>query len=72
MGWGPNAFPGPYGYWWVPVVGPLIGGSLGVALYKYFIADTLSARAECAAAAEDAEAAAEESAAPIDASRQLR
>jgi glycerol uptake facilitator protein len=50
MGWGPNAFPGPYGYWWVPIAGPLIGGSLGVALYKFFIADTLSARADAARA----------------------
>jgi glycerol uptake facilitator protein len=45
MGWGTNAFPGPYGYWWVPIVGPLIGATLGVVLYKFFIADTLSARA---------------------------
>ena len=45
MGWGPNAFPGPYGYWWVPIIGPLIGAPLGVVLYKFFIADTLSAKA---------------------------
>jgi len=51
MGWGPNAFPGPYGYWWVPIVGPLIGAPLGVAAYKFFIADTLSAKANPATAA---------------------
>jgi glycerol uptake facilitator protein len=50
MGWGPNAFPGPYGYWWVPIIGPLIGASLGVVLYKFFIADTLSAKAAGVAA----------------------
>jgi glycerol uptake facilitator protein len=44
LGWGTNAFPGPFGYWWVPIIGPLIGGPLGVAAYKFFIADTLSAR----------------------------
>lgn len=49
-GWGANAFPGPYGYWWVPIIGPFIGGSLGVALYKFFIADTLAARAATATA----------------------
>ena len=52
MGWGANAFPGPYGYWWVPIIGPLIGASLGVVLYKFFIADTLSAKAAGAAAPE--------------------
>lgn len=45
MGWGPNAFPGPNGYWWVPIVGPLIGAPLGAVAYKFFIADTLSAKA---------------------------
>lgn len=45
MGWGANAFPGPYGYWWVPILGPLIGAPLGVAVYQFFIGDTLSAKA---------------------------
>jgi glycerol uptake facilitator protein len=49
MGWGPNAFPGPYGYWWVPIVGPLIGSALGVALYKFFIADALATKASATA-----------------------
>lgn len=49
-GWGANAFPGPHGYWWVPIIGPLIGAPLGVVLYRFFIADTLAARtAESAA-----------------------
>jgi glycerol uptake facilitator protein len=55
MGWGANAFPGPYGYWWVPIVGPLIGATLGVVLYKFFIADTLSAKAAGAAPQETRE-----------------
>uniref|UniRef100_A0A832ATZ8 MIP family channel protein n=1 Tax=Desulfurella acetivorans TaxID=33002 RepID=A0A832ATZ8_DESAE len=43
-GWGTNAFPGPHGYFWVPIVGPLIGGPLAVFVYKWFIGDTLEAR----------------------------
>jgi glycerol uptake facilitator protein len=43
-GWGTNAFPGPYGYFWVPIIGPLIGGPLAVFVYKWFIGDTLEAR----------------------------
>jgi glycerol uptake facilitator protein len=50
MGWGPNAFPGPYGYWWVPIAGPLVGAPLGVAVYRFFIADTLAAKAASAGA----------------------
>lgn len=44
QGWGPNAFPGPSGYWWVPIVGPLIGGAIAVPLYEWFIGSTLSRR----------------------------
>ncbi len=43
-GWGANAFPGPHDYWWVPIVGPLIGAPVGVVVYKFFIADTLAAK----------------------------
>src|SRR5215469_13734943 len=50
LGWGENAFPGPYGYWWVPIVGPLVGAPLGAGLYRFFIADTLAAKADSAAA----------------------
>ena len=45
-GWGPNAFPGPHGYWWVPVLGPLIGASIAVFAYDWFISRTLCARAK--------------------------
>ena len=51
MGWGSNAFPGPHGYWWVPIIGPLIGASLAVGLYKLFIGDTLAARVSLAGGA---------------------
>jgi glycerol uptake facilitator protein len=45
-GWGSNAFPGPGGYFWVPIVGPLIGGAIGAFVYKYFIGLTLAHRRE--------------------------
>ncbi|SHF49812.1 glycerol uptake facilitator protein, partial [Acidocella aminolytica 101 = DSM 11237] len=51
-GWGPNAFPGPHGYWWVPILGPLVGGPLAVYVYKLFISDTLAARSAKLKAAE--------------------
>lgn len=60
LGWGPNAFPGPYGYWWVPIVGPLVGAPLGVAVYKFFIADTLAAKTPSAPKAESTDLGAEE------------
>lgn len=48
-GWGSNAFPGNgawfSNYWWIPIVGPLIGGVLGVLVYDYLIGDVLAARA---------------------------
>lgn len=66
MGWGTNAFPGPYGYWWVPIVGPLVGAPLGVGLYKFFIADTLSARSPGATAAEPSAPAGEASPRPME------
>ncbi|POB09420.1 MIP/aquaporin family protein [Sulfobacillus sp. hq2] len=43
-GWGPNAFPGPFGYWWVPILGPFVGAVIGVVVYKYFIELTLEKR----------------------------
>jgi glycerol uptake facilitator protein len=45
-GWGANAFPGSNGYWWVPILGPMVGGVLAIYIYKWFISDTLNARAE--------------------------
>ena len=51
-GWGKVALPGSYSspgfnfsdYFWVPIVGPLIGGIIGVVLYDLFIGDVLHAR----------------------------
>ena len=43
-GWGKNAFPGVSSYWWVPIVGPLIGGVIGAFIYDLFIHDVLVAR----------------------------
>jgi glycerol uptake facilitator protein len=45
-GWGPQAFPSPGNYWWVPIVGPLIGGLVGAAAYQYLIRPYLPPRAE--------------------------
>ena len=51
-GWGKVALPGSFNatgfvfsdYFWVPIVGPLIGGVLGVLIYDLFIGDVLHAR----------------------------
>ncbi|MGW4887505.1 MIP/aquaporin family protein [Streptomyces murinus] len=48
-GWGSLAFPGSVagvfsGYWWIPIVGPLVGGVIGVLVYDLFIGDVLVAR----------------------------
>ncbi len=46
-GWGELAFPGngPWfdAYFWVPIVGPLIGGVVGILVYDLFIGDVLHA-----------------------------
>jgi len=62
-GWGKVALPGTYtapgfhfsNYFWIPIVGPLIGGIIGVLLYDLFIGDVLHARlkAQAAGAAEE-------------------
>lgn len=47
-GWGKFAFPGDgkwfSGYFWVPIVGPLIGGVVGACVYDLFIGQFLRAR----------------------------
>ena len=51
-GWGKVALPGTYSsaglsfsnYFWIPIVGPLIGGTVGILLYDLFIGDVLHAR----------------------------
>lgn len=51
-GWGDLALPGTApgdggytAYFWVPIVGPFIGGVIGILLYDLFIGDVLHARA---------------------------
>ncbi|XP_072238715.1 aquaporin-7 [Leuresthes tenuis] len=36
-GWGADVFRAGNGWWWVPVVAPLIGGVLGAGVYKAFV-----------------------------------
>jgi glycerol uptake facilitator protein len=43
-GWGHNAFPGVDNYFWIPIVGPLIGGVVGAYIYDFLIHDVLVAR----------------------------
>jgi glycerol uptake facilitator protein len=43
-GWGPQAFPAPQNYWWVPIAGPLLGGVVGGGLYQSVILPFLPAR----------------------------
>jgi glycerol uptake facilitator protein len=55
-GWGHNAFPGNYGdikgYFWIPIVGPLVGGAIGAFIYDTLIRDVLISRGEPPAAVE--------------------
>jgi glycerol uptake facilitator len=63
-GWGKVALPGTYqgtgpglygsmahwtAYFWIPIVGPFIGGVIGVLLYDFFIGDVLHARVKAMA-----------------------
>jgi glycerol uptake facilitator len=50
-GWGQNALPGTVpgsfsNYFWIPIVGPIIGGVIGVLVYDIFISDVLHSRAK--------------------------
>ncbi|MFE0877052.1 MIP/aquaporin family protein [Streptomyces smyrnaeus] len=50
-GWKDLAFPGSMpgsfsGYWWIPIVGPLVGGVIGVLVYDLLIGDVLHLRAQ--------------------------
>ncbi|PYI67491.1 aquaporin [Arthrobacter livingstonensis] len=52
-GWGDVALPGTVAgsfswYFWVPIVGPLIGGVVGIVVYDLFIGDVLHARRKLA------------------------
>ncbi|MBB5875565.1 MULTISPECIES: MIP/aquaporin family protein [Xanthomonas] len=43
-GWGSSALPSADNYWWIPIVGPLIGGVIGGAAYQLLIYPFLPAR----------------------------
>lgn len=47
-GWGEIALPGSYQwfswYFWIPIVGPLVGGVIGAVVYDLFIGDVVAAR----------------------------
>ncbi|MFR9676955.1 MIP/aquaporin family protein [Streptomyces sp. TR06-5] len=51
-GWGSIALPGSFdwfsNYWWIPIVGPLIGGVLGAMVYDVFISPVVKARVAAA------------------------
>ncbi len=46
-GYGDVAFPGDYGnvntYFWIPIIGPLLGAAIGALIYDFLIRDTLLA-----------------------------
>jgi glycerol uptake facilitator protein len=48
QGWGKIAFPGDYGnvntYFWIPILGPLVGAGIGAYVYDFFIRGVLIAR----------------------------
>ncbi|EFE67852.1 transport integral membrane protein [Streptomyces viridosporus ATCC 14672] len=56
-GWGSIALPGTFGwfsgYWWIPIVGPLIGAVAGVLVYDLLITPVLKARRKEAEEAEE-------------------
>jgi glycerol uptake facilitator protein len=43
-GWGSSALPSPDHYWWIPIVGPLLGGIVGGGAYQVLIHQFLPAR----------------------------
>ncbi|MCL2728426.1 MAG: aquaporin family protein [Actinomycetia bacterium] len=56
-GWGSIALPGKFTwfnhYWWIPIVGPLVGGVIGVLVYDTLISPIIRARAVAAEAREE-------------------
>ena len=47
-GWGSSALPSPDNYWWIPIVGPLLGAIIGGAAYQLLIHPFLPARRRAA------------------------
>lgn len=50
-GWDSSALPSPGNYWWIPIVGPLIGGVIGGGTYQLLVHPFLPARIRAAEAA---------------------
>ncbi|MGW5063716.1 hypothetical protein ACWEQ2_41675 [Streptomyces sp. NPDC004096] len=49
LGWQELALPGAFhAYFWIPIVGPLVGGVIGVLVYDLFIGDVLAIRTRLA------------------------
>jgi len=44
LGWGAQAFPSPGNYWWIPIVGPLLGGVIGAGVHHYLVRPFLPSR----------------------------
>ena len=53
-GWGQVAIPGVHNYFWVPIVGPFVGGVIGAIIYDLFIRDVLRDRGAPMAVEEEA------------------
>jgi glycerol uptake facilitator protein len=43
-GWGSSALPSPQSYWWIPIVGPLLGALIGGGTYQLLVLPFLPAR----------------------------
>ena len=56
-GWKGIALPGNYpnvgSYWWIPIVGPILGGMIGAVVYDFFIHHVFMARGAVPAVVED-------------------
>jgi glycerol uptake facilitator protein len=56
-GWGKVAMPGDYGnisgYFWIPIIGPFLGGLIGAYAYDFMVRDVLVARGETPAPVEE-------------------
>jgi len=57
-GWGKLALPGNYGnisgYFWIPIVAPLVGAAVACYLYDFTIRDILMARGNAPTGGEEA------------------
>ena len=54
-GWGSSALPSPQSYWWIPIIGPLIGAVVGGGAYQFLILPYLPARRKALLAEKEVE-----------------